>query len=240
MARKLPKPLSRQQLDQLVEHVKNEREKQRKKRSRKLTTKGERINEYLIAIILGAHTGLRISEIVGLRPEGSKCCRARVNEISKRNERGNKTKLKECSKCGKQYSSGDIIRLSEGWDIPPLTPDKINFQTQTIFIESGKGEKDRYVWKPREINRNAADSLPLNVTRRAIQKYVKTKGKELFGREDVHFHVLRHTFATEFLRANPADIKSLQVHLGHSRIDTTSVYSHVSVEDVKQKVQEVF
>lgn len=237
MAKKLPKPLTREELDLLIKNVRDERENYRGKRNKKLNVRGQRINQYLISIILGAHAGMRISEIVGLRPEGSKCCRVPVKEIREENNKGNKVKLKVCPKCDKKYSSGDILRLNKGWDIEPLTKDKI--QKDRIFVSQGKGQKDRWVWRPRLIKENILNEFPLKVSRRSIQKYVEEKGKELFERH-LQFHDLRHTFATEYLKKNPGDIRTLQVLLGHSRLDTTAIYSHVSMDDAIKRVEDVF
>jgi len=237
MVKKLPHPLNREELNKLIQSVKEEREKYRGKRNKKLKTRGKRINQYLISIILGAHAGMRISEIVGLRPEGSKCCRVPVEEKYGKNAKGNKIKLKVCSKCGKEFASGDIIRLNKGWGIEPLEQDKI--KSDRIFISQGKGKKDRWAWRPKLINKSAVEEIPLKVSRRSIQTYVEDKGEELFNRP-FKFHDLRHTFATEYLKKHPEDIRTLQVLMGHSRIDTTAIYSHVSVDDALDKVGEVF
>ena len=237
MARKLPKPIPIDELNLLIDAAIKQREGYRGKRNKKLKTRGRRINAYLISIFLGAHAGMRISEVVGLRPEGSKCCREPVTEEFSKNEKGNKVKLKVCSKCGKRFSSGDILRLNKGWDIEPLI--KENVHKDRIFIAQGKGEKDRWTWRPKKINAEAVSYLPLKVSRRSIQQYFEDLGSSVLNKK-IHFHQLRHTFATEYLKKNPEDIKTLQVLMGHSRIDTTAIYLHVSIDDALKKVEDVF
>ena len=46
-------------------------------------------------------------------------------------------------------------------------------------------------------------------------------------------HTLRHTFATDMLNAG-ADLMSVKELLGHTSIDTTSIYTHVSQEQIKR------
>jgi len=237
MANKLPQPITKEELEQIIAEALRQRETHRAKRSKKLNNRGKRINCYIISIILGSHAGLRLSEIVGLRPEGSKCCREPISEEFSKNIRGNKVKLKVCSKCGGKASSGDILRLNEGWDIQPLTKDKVH--KDRIFISQGKGEKDRWAWRPKKLNAEAVSYLPLGVSRRSVQKYMEDLGTKVLGKK-LHFHQMRHTFATEYLKKHPEDIRTLQVLMGHSRIDTTSIYTQVSVDDALKKVEDIF
>jgi len=52
-------------------------------------------------------------------------------------------------------------------------------------------------------------------------------------------HILRHTAATALLAAG-ANIREVQEFLGHSRITTTEIYTHVSKDKLKSKVDQAF
>lgn len=52
-------------------------------------------------------------------------------------------------------------------------------------------------------------------------------------------HILRHTFATSLLKAG-FNIREVQDLLGHSDITTTTIYTHVNMDEMKTKIENVF
>lgn len=84
---------------------------------------------------------------------------------------------------------------------------------------------------------NARNSAPARLTPRSIERIVKECAIKAGISKKVTPHVLRHSFATDLL-SNGADIRSVQMMLGHANIATTQVYTHVTdaqLRDVHKK-----
>ena len=145
------------------------------------------------------------------------------------------------------YASG--LRVSE---VVALRPLDLDFQTDMVRI-FGKGRKERLV----PIHRRAAgimddylkntrpDFMPrdshvfLNrsgtgLTRQAVWKLIKRYAAAAGIARDISPHTMRHTFATHLLEGG-ADLRTVQLLLGHSDLAATELYTHVR-SDILEKV----
>ena len=72
-----------------------------------------------------------------------------------------------------------------------------------------------------------------NLNKEAIEKIVRNISKRIFGdQKKITPHIFRHTTATTAMK-NGMPIQSIQIMLGHSRIDTTMIYAHTDESLVK-------
>jgi integrase/recombinase XerD len=98
---------------------------------------------------------------------------------------------------------------------------------------------ERYLRDARpQLLKGASDTLFLTrrgsaFTRQGFWKVLKGHAASAGLKDKVHPHVLRHSFATHLLERG-ADLRSVQMMLGHSQITTTQIYTHVSRERLRK------
>lgn len=149
------------------------------------------------------------------------------------------------------YGAG--LRVSE---ITALKVGDIDSQRMTLRVEQGKGRKDRYAMlSPVLLERlrawwrlahaqgkmlpggwlfpgmNPVDPLTTRQLNRAIH------AAAVAARIDkrVSMHTLRHSFATHLLEQK-VDIRVIQVMLGHKKLETTTIYTQVATEILREVV----
>ncbi len=153
--------------------------------------------------------------------------------------------LKHKTMLATSYSAG--LRVGELLD---LKVSDIDSNSMRIRVRNGKGKKERYtilskntlhllrayyrIYKP-------ADYLFANpysgerLCNRTIQQLFLDKKRALGFPKDATLHSLRHSFATHLLLSG-TDIVAIQKLMGHSNIRTTSIYLHLTAQDVMKVV----
>lgn len=92
------------------------------------------------------------------------------------------------------------------------------------YLKARKDMSDAlFVQVGNEINKKEISAL----TKRSIERIVKTHAIKAGISKKVTPHVMRHMFATDLL-SNGADLRSVQAMLGHANINTTQIYTHVT------------
>lgn len=123
----------------------------------------------------------------------------------------------------------------------------------TLFVRQGKGRKDRVVplgeralaWLARYLDEvraawsvdpgharlfltRSGTAMPADSLSELARRYVKRAGIDKPGA----CHAFRHAAATAMLE-NGADLRYIQALLGHASVQTTQIYTHVSIEALK-------
>ena len=182
-----------------------------------------------LAMVLGFGSGLRISEIIGLRKRLSKCCKADI-EMKRVEVMGKKLKRYYCSKCKSETTYNKMLFSKTEWQIPPLTKDKVNLQTHQIRLDLAKGGKWRVTVTPPNLTQTAVDLLPLKIPRRTLQYQFDQLTKKVLKKK-MSFHILRHGFGNYQANVSKLPLPIVQQMMGHTRLDTTGIYTKANPEE---------
>ena len=204
--------------------------------------KVEKNKKYMLSYILAFGSGLRISEIAGLREEICPECSGKLKDTFTIGEFNKKGKKKVCIDCKKIWPSIKCKRSKDVWKIPPLEAEQVNLQTNQIKV-FGKGQKERItVINPLfPIREHMLKMLPLGIPRTTLQRRFRILTERVLKRK-LNFHVLRHGFANHFLneRDPPIPMPMVQGFGGWARLDTVGIYARANPQQAVNKVWEGF
>jgi integrase/recombinase XerD len=147
-------------------------------------------------------TGLRVSELVGLR----------VGDVDSK------------SGCVRCIGKGDKERI--------VPVGRKALATVEKYLQAGRPEMLR---QAKALNSTAlfVNNRGVALSRVGVWKILSAYGRRAGLRVALTPHMLRHSFATHLLE-HGADLRSVQLMLGHADISTTQIYTHVVEERLKQ------
>jgi len=129
----------------------------------------------------------------------------------------------------------------------------IDLAESTLRVVSGKGRKTRIIPMVPELNQALEDWLQMRAKFASGYLFVTVRGNRIYPsrlqiiwkkvlsraglcRPGVTMHTLRHSFATLLLQSGKTDLVSIQHLLGHTRLDTTAIYLHVTSQQMREAV----
>lgn len=160
-----------------------------------------------------------------------------------------KDEVKRLIQAAKTRKSRFIIQLLYGTglrvsELVRLKTSDLQLDQGVAWVRGGKGGKDRMALLPMDLynvlERKNPDTYVLEgpngqLRERTVQAVVKRAAERAGIPKKVTPHTLRHSFATHLLESGN-DIRVIQELLGHSNVQTTQIYTHVS-DDRKRNIK---
>jgi integrase/recombinase XerD len=134
---------------------------------------------------------------------------------------------------------GSGLRISE---VRNLEARDVNIKEKKILVRQGKGSKDRVVPLPKGFKEKHLKMLPIKCSVRALQIAFKRscdKARLLKNKPELHFHSLRHGFATKCI-SQGMPIHHVRTLLGHSNISTTNIYLEANPKEALKSYENLF
>jgi site-specific recombinase XerD len=149
------------------------------------------------------------------------------------------------------FSTG--LRVSELCALPreiDMSQDELSVRgkgekVRVVFLSSeAKGAVKNYLAKRKDLDdalfvqasphasRAGTGDATLRLTPRSVERIIKHYAIKAGISKKVTPHVIRHSFATDLLH-NGADLRSVQMLLGHANIGTTQIYTHLTDQHLK-------
>lgn len=133
------------------------------------------------------------------------------------------------------YATG--VRVSE---LVNMKKRDMDFDRNTIKV-FGKGAKERIVLVPASLmqdlklfcNELGNDERLFDLTPRSVQRDIKVLARRAGITKNVTPHKLRHSFATHMIQ-NGGSVVAIQKLLGHASLNTTQIYTHYNVDELKE------
>ena len=124
-----------------------------------------------------------------------------------------------------------------------LTLDDVNFDNRTVFVQKGKGYKDRIIPMSEGVYKDLQDyvynfrahqKLPhkqlflytSGALNTMLQRLVNQSKIQTTRAKRITLHGLRHSIATHLLQ-NGMEMENIKLFLGHSSLQSTQIYTHI-------------
>lgn len=147
------------------------------------------------------------------------------------------------------------LRVQEVCDLMLADAD---LETGSVYVQQGKGKKDRYTYMDKETTEAVQDWLKVRPESTFLfctmqggqlqQRYIREMCYRISKKAGVYIqdgrkkrpvnpHVFRHTCLTNLLQREGFNIREVQEIAGHAHLSTTQVYLHVNNQELAAKMR---